>query len=80
MIQVYAEGRAGMPGAAPDGSGRNSREDGDGASKVTTRRANSSPKAQRMMETVVERGNKRFFDALGLVSLLDHLQLLPYAS
>lgn len=57
MTRGDAEGRAGMPGTTPEGSGRNPREYGAGASNVTARRACSRPETQRMMEAVVERGN-----------------------
>jgi len=57
MTRGDAEGRAGMPGTTPEGSGRNPREHGAGASNATARRACSRPETQRMMEAVVERGN-----------------------
>lgn len=57
MTRGDAGDRAGMPGTTPEGSGRNPREHGAGASNVTARRACSRPETQRMMEAVVERGN-----------------------
>jgi RNA-directed DNA polymerase len=52
-----AEVGAEMRGAALEGSGRNLREQGDGASNVTARTESSCPKASMLMEAVVERGN-----------------------
>lgn len=45
------------PGTFPDGSGRNPREKGLGASNLTARREKPEPKQFLMMEAVVERGN-----------------------
>ena len=41
----------------PEGSGRNLREYGMGASSVTARREDSCPETKQMMEAVVEREN-----------------------
>ncbi|MEK7757028.1 MAG: group II intron reverse transcriptase/maturase, partial [Planctomycetota bacterium] len=45
------------PGTFPDGSGRNPREKGQGASNLTARREKPEPKQFLMMEAVVEPGN-----------------------
>ena len=42
---------------APDGSGRNPREDGNGVSNVTARSDNSNPETSNLIEAVVEREN-----------------------
>lgn len=47
----------GMFRATPDGSGRDSREFGDGASSIAARKGASYPELSGMMEAVVERGN-----------------------
>ena len=57
MTSGDAEYRAEMCGAASEGSGRNPREYGDGASSVTAMTGNSRPKSSKQMEAVVERGN-----------------------
>ena len=57
MTSGDAECRAEMCGAALEGSGRNPREYGDGASNVTAMTGNSRPKSSKLMEAVVERGN-----------------------
>ena len=49
--------RAEMRGAAPEGSGRNRREYGEGASSVTAMTGSFGPKSSKLMEAVVERGN-----------------------
>ena len=54
-----ADRRLEMPVAAPDGSGRNPREYGDGASSLAARTENSYPETSRMMDAVVERENTR---------------------
>ena len=46
-----------MPGASPAGSGRNPRDDGVGASRVTARSESSEPGVAELMEAVVEREN-----------------------
>ena len=45
------------PCTSPVGSGRNPREEGRGAPKITTRREKSNPKQWQLMEAVVEREN-----------------------
>ena len=57
MTNGEAEDRAGMPGASPEGSGRNPREQGQGAASVSGRRVHSEPEGERLMEAVVSRGN-----------------------
>ena len=57
MTKRDAERMGENPGASPEGSGRNPREHGLGASNLTARRENPEPKRFRMMEAVVERGN-----------------------
>jgi RNA-directed DNA polymerase len=52
-----AEGRAGMPGAHPKGSGRNPREYGSGASSAVTTKDNFLQRQTQLMERVVERAN-----------------------
>ena len=42
---------------ASEGSGRNPREYGEGASNVTAKRDHSYPKERNLMEAVVEREN-----------------------
>ena len=42
---------------ASEGSGRNPREYGEGASNVTAKREHSYPKERNLMEAVVEREN-----------------------
>ena len=44
-----------MPESTREGSGRNSQEYGGGASNGTAGKENSHPKAERLMEEVVER-------------------------
>ena len=46
-----------MPGATPAGSGRNPREEGAGASRLTVRSEASEPKEAQLLEAVVEREN-----------------------
>lgn len=46
-----------MPDSHPEGSQRNWREEGLGASKVTARREDSGPEAEQLLEAVVEREN-----------------------
>lgn len=52
-----ADRRVETPDTTPDGSGQNSREHGDGVSKVTARTKTSYPKNCSMMDAVVEREN-----------------------
>ena len=49
--------RAETRGATPEGSGRNPREYGDGASNVTARMDAPCPETGSLMDAVVERGN-----------------------
>ena len=46
-----------MPESTPESSGRKSQTDGDGASNGTAGKENSHPKAEWLMEEVVEREN-----------------------
>jgi RNA-directed DNA polymerase len=57
MAMGDAEVGAEKRGAASEGSGRNPREAGDGASNATARTESSCPKAVGLMEAVVEREN-----------------------
>jgi RNA-directed DNA polymerase len=52
-----ADRRAEKPESHPEGSRRNWREEGLGASRVTARRDDSGPEAEQLMEAVVEREN-----------------------
>ena len=52
-----ADKRAEMLDSHPEGSQRNWREEGLGASRATARRADSGPEAEQLMEAVVEREN-----------------------
>ena len=58
MIDKTPPKKEAMPESSPEGSERNSRLAGRGAStKVTAMRTNSNPKQVQLMEQVVERGN-----------------------
>lgn len=57
MMKGDAERMSENPGTSPEGSGRNPREQGLGASNHTARREKPEPKQFLMMEAVVERGN-----------------------
>jgi len=57
MESADADRQAEMPAAAPEGSRRNRREYGDGASRPPARTDNSFPQTMQMMEAVVEREN-----------------------
>ena len=57
MTQKDAEVRVAKPAAFPEGSGRNPRVAGDGASNLTTTRDDSCSETTQLMEAVVERGN-----------------------
>ena len=46
-----------MPGAKPEVGGRQPSVAGDGAANVTGRMDHSSPEAERLMETILSRGN-----------------------
>ena len=52
-----AEGRVETSGATPEGSGRKPRVAGNGAANVTGRTDHSGPETERLMETVLSRGN-----------------------
>ena len=55
MTTGDADRCAEMHDTRPEGSGRNLRGSGTGASNVTAMRANSCPETKQMMEAVVER-------------------------
>jgi RNA-directed DNA polymerase len=57
MTRGDAERRAEMLDSHPEGSRRNWREEGLGASRVTARREHSGPEAEQLIEAVVEREN-----------------------
>ena len=57
MTSGDADRGAAMPGASPAGSGRNPRDDGVGASRVTARSEISDLGVAELMEAVVEREN-----------------------
>ena len=57
MTKGDAERRAEKLESHPEGSRRNRREEGLGASKVTARREHSGPETEQLMEAVVEREN-----------------------
>src|SRR2546429_9756468 len=57
MTNGDAERRAEMLDSHPEGSRRNRREEGLGASKVTARREDSGPEIEQLLEAVVEREN-----------------------
>jgi RNA-directed DNA polymerase len=57
MTKGDAERRAEKLESHPEGSQRNWREEGLGASRVTARREDSGPEAEQLMEAVVEREN-----------------------
>ena len=57
MESADADRPAEMPVTAPDGSRRNRRDYGEGASSPTARTDNSYPQTMQMMEAVVEREN-----------------------
>jgi RNA-directed DNA polymerase len=57
MTKGEAERRAEKLETHPEGSQRNWREEGLGASRVTARREHSGPEAEQLMEAVVEREN-----------------------
>jgi len=59
MTRGDAESRAETLETHPEGSRRNRREEGLGASKVTARREDSGPETEQLMEAVVERENMR---------------------
>ena len=57
MSNGDADRRAEKLDSHPEGSQRNWREEGLGASRVTARRADSGPEAEQLLEAVVEREN-----------------------
>jgi RNA-directed DNA polymerase len=57
MTKGDADRRVEIPDSHPEGSRRNRREEGLGASRVTARRADSGPEAEQLLEAVVERKN-----------------------
>jgi RNA-directed DNA polymerase len=57
MTKGDAERRAEKLESHPEGSRRNWREEGLGATRVTARREDSGPEAEQLMEAVVEREN-----------------------
>jgi len=57
MTKGDAERRAEMLDSHPEGSRRNRREEGLGASRVTARREDSGSEAEQLLEAVVEREN-----------------------
>ena len=57
MVRDYAEGRAGMPGACPEGSGRKPREQGLGASSTAAPAVSARPEAARLLEAILDREN-----------------------
>lgn len=60
MTRDYAEGRAGTPGAPPEGSGRQPREQGVGASSVTAPAGLARPEATgRLLEAILDRETMR---------------------
>ena len=68
MTDADADRHAAMRDTAPEGSGRNPREHGAGASNVTARTERCYPEPRSLMDAVVEREK--------LVSLLDQLYRL----
>src|SRR6266702_967332 len=59
MTSGDAERRAEKLESHPDGSRRNRREEGLGASRVTARREDSGPETEQLMEAMVERANMK---------------------
>jgi len=59
MTQGDVERRAEKLESHPEGSRRNRREEGLGASRVTARREHSGPETEQLLEAVVERENMR---------------------
>ncbi len=58
MVRDYAEGRAAMPGARPEGSGRKPPEQGPGASSATAPSVPARPEATaRLLEAILDREN-----------------------
>jgi|GEM_PF-2410992 len=65
MIKGDAERRAEKHESHPEGSRRNRREEGLGASRVTAKRETSGPETEQLMEAVVERENMKVLPAGG---------------
>jgi RNA-directed DNA polymerase len=59
MMTGAAGGRAEMPGATPELSGRKPQLAGDGAANITGTTDNFIPEAERLMEAIVSRGNMK---------------------
>jgi len=57
MTTGAAEGRVEKPGANPERNGRNPKVAGTGAASVTGRTEETSFEAERLMETIISRGN-----------------------
>jgi group II intron reverse transcriptase/maturase len=57
MTMGAAEGREEMPGASPEWSGRKPKGAGVGVANVTGRMEESTFEAERLMETIISRGN-----------------------
>jgi RNA-directed DNA polymerase len=57
MTKGDADRRAEKLESHPEGSRRNRREEGLGASRATARREDSGPETEQLMEAVVEREN-----------------------
>lgn len=57
MTSRDADRRVEIPDSHPEGSRRNWREEGLGASRVTARREDSGPETKQLLEAVVEREN-----------------------
>ncbi len=57
MISRDADRRVEIPDSHPEGSRRNRREEGLGASRVTARREDSGAEAEQLLEAVVDREN-----------------------
>jgi hypothetical protein len=57
MTNGDADRRVEIPDSHPEGSQRNWREEGLGASRVTARREDFGPEAKQLLEAVVEREN-----------------------
>jgi len=58
MTKGDADSRVEIPESHPEGSRRNRREEGLGASRVTARRDDSGPEAEQLLEAVVEGENR----------------------
>ena len=55
MVREDAEGRAGMPGARPEGRGRKPRRQGLGAARTTAPAVSARPEAARLLEAILDR-------------------------